>query len=131
MPERRISDKELHAILGLDGPRRYDHFIKHVVDCEQAWGLYSDGWAMGSDDDGRPTFPLWPAHQYASLCAVGEWADCEPTEIPLEDLVSELLPRLKEDGVAPSVFRTPAGQSVMPSVDQMLTDLKNEMARYE
>ena len=131
MGQRRIGAKQVAAILKLDGPRRYDHFIKHVVDCKQAWGLYRDGWVMGEDDSGIPTFPLWPATEYASLNADGDWAECEPAEIPLDDLVDELLPKLKEEGILPSVFRTPEGQSTTPSVEQVLEDLRAEMRRYE
>lgn len=128
---RRISPNQIESILALDGPSRYDHFIKHVVDCEQAWGLYNDGWVMGSDDAESPTFQLWPAAEYAALSAIGEWSDFEPAEIPLDDLVRELLPKLKEDDIGLSIFRTPEGQSVMPSVDQLLDDLHAEMSRYE
>ena len=128
---RVISPKQIEAVLKLDGPKRYDHFIKQVVDCEQVWGLYCDGWAMGTDDSGKPTFPLWPAKEYAEFSAEGLWAEYEPAEIPLDELVDELLPKLKEDGVGPSVFRTPEGQSVMPSIEQIVADLRNEMTRYE
>jgi len=61
---------------------------------------------MGADDDGRPTFPLWPASEYAALCAMETWDGYEPTEISRTDLVHELLPKLLDDGVRPSVFRT-------------------------
>lgn len=131
MPERKISEKQIEALLKLDGPSRYDHFIKHVVDCEQAWGLYDDGWAMGADDDETPTFPFWPAKEYAILCATGVWSRYEPAEIPLDELVDVVLPQLKDEGVIPSIFRTPEGQAAMPSVDQLLADLRNEMTRYE
>jgi len=131
MAERKLSPKQIEAVLKLNGPERYDHFVKHVVDCEQAWGLYSDGWAMGGDDDGNPTFQMWPAREYAVLCANGLWAGFEPSEIPLEDLVNQLLPQLERDGVGVGLFRIPDGQSVMPTVDQLLTDLKIEMSRYD
>lgn len=131
MAERVLSQKQIESILKLDGPGRYDHFIKHVVDCQQAWGLYSVGWTIGSDDEGNPTFQLWPAKEYAILCANGLWAGYEPAEIPLEDLVGELLPKLQRENVGLGVFRTPDGQSVMPTVEQLTTDLKAEMERYE
>lgn len=131
MAERKISEKQIESILKLDGPARYDHFVKQVIGWERVWGLYNDGWAMGSDDDGHPNFQLWPAREYAVLNAVGEWAGFEPSEIPLEDLINELLPKLRRDGVGLGVFRTPEGKSVMPSIDQLEDDLRNEMTRYE
>jgi hypothetical protein len=131
MSPRTISQKEMEAVLRLSGPERYDHFVKHVVDCQQAWGLWNEGWAMGKDDSGRLTLQLWPAREYAALSAVDGWSDYEPSEIPLEDLVNELLPNLQKDGIQPSVFRTREGDAVMPRVSQLLADLKQEMSRYE
>lgn len=127
---RILSEKQIEATLKLDGPKRYDHFIKHVVDTQEAWGLWKEGWALGADDAERPTFQLWPAKEYAMLCTVDAWEGYEASEIPLNDLVDELLPGLERDGIQPSVFRTPVGHSTMPSVQQLLADLKTEMARY-
>jgi len=115
----------------MDGPSRYDYFIKQVVELGEAWGLFEDGWAMGSDEEGKPTFPLWPAQELAVACAVGPWAEFKPMEIALEDLVEELLPMLKKDNVTPSVLRSPDGQSVLASVDQMLEDLEAEMEHMD
>jgi hypothetical protein len=106
MSSRSISAKQMEALLKLPGPGRYDHFIKSVVDREQAWGLWNNGWAMGRDDAQRSTFPLWPAREYAALSAVGEWAGYQAAEIPLDDLINELLPKLERDGVQASIFRT-------------------------
>ena len=131
MSQRVVSPKQMEAILKLPGPERYDHFIKHVADCEEAWGLWRDGWAMGEDDSGAPTFPIWPAKDYAALSADGPWTGYEPASIPLDDLINELLPKLEEDEVKPSIFRTPQGDAVMPDIPQLMADLQREMSRYE
>jgi hypothetical protein len=131
MSQKSLSQKQIAAVLDLAGPERYDHFIKRVVDARCAWGLWNEGWAMGVDATGRATFPLWPASEYASLCAVGMWIEFEPTEITLSDLIDELLPKLLSDGVQPSVFRTPEGDAILPAIPQLLADLENEMSRYE
>lgn len=121
----------MEHVLALDAPARYDHFIKQAADRNMVWGLWNDGWAMGEDDNGNPTFPIWPAAEYAELCAKSEWADYEAAEIPLDDLLEELLPKLQEDSVQPSIFQTPNGVSVMPRIEQLLADLRNEKSRYE
>jgi hypothetical protein len=128
---RGISARQIEAVLRLGGPERYDHFVKQVVDWEVAWGLYSDGWAMGENDAGICTFPLWPAREYAEFCATGYWSDLTAEPITLNDLRGELLPKLRRDGILVSVFRTPSGNSVMPSIEQLLADLENELLRYE
>ena len=49
---RKTSPKEVEAVLRLDGPARYQHFLKRVVDTEAAWGLWKDGWALMADENG-------------------------------------------------------------------------------
>lgn len=75
----KINDKKLQSVIALPAPKRYDHFIKVVADQEKIWGLYKDGWALAeTDDDNSSVFPMWPAKEYAVLCAVGDWAGYEP-----------------------------------------------------
>src|SRR5579859_5037071 len=39
----------------------------HIFKADRAWGLWSEGGAMGNDDSGKRTFQLWPAKEYAAL----------------------------------------------------------------
>lgn len=128
---RRTTPKEIEAVLRLDGPTRYKHFVKRVVDDELAWGLWNDGWALMEDEAGQYVFPLWPAREYAELYAVGEWSGYLPEEIPLSDLMDELLPKLAEREVRPGVFPTPTGKGVTPTVLELLGALRTEMENYE
>jgi hypothetical protein len=131
MASPKFNPRQAQSIFRLDGPSRYDHFIKEVVAQDGAWGLFDEGWAMGSDGAGKPTFPLWPSKELATACASGPWAEFKATEISLDDLVEELLPKLKEDQVTPSLVRSPDGKSVLPSVDQLIEDLQTEMSYLE
>ncbi len=127
---KRTTEKEIEAVLRLDGPARFSHFIKRVVDSEMAWGLWRDGWALMASDDGRQVFPIWPAREYAALCKVDSWSDYETEEIRLQDLVNELLPRLRSHDVIPGVFPTPGGKGVMPTVEELISALKEEGEKY-
>lgn len=126
----KISEKEIESILKLDGPSRYKHFVKRVADWEEAWGLYSDGWSLAETDSGDKVFPLWPAEAYAKLCAKEEWEGYEPSEIPLDDLFDELLPRLASDGVFVGVFYTPSDKGVTVEANQLVEDLRAESSQY-
>jgi hypothetical protein len=130
-PLRRTTPKEIEAVLRLDGLMRYKHFVKRVVDDEQAWGLWKNGWALMADGAGRSVFPLWPAREYAELCAVGEWDGYVAEEIALADLIDELLPKLVEREVRPGVFPTPTGKGVTPSAPELVEALRTEMENYE
>jgi len=55
---------------------------------------------MVATDKGETGFPLWPAEVYAARCAVIEWDEYQPTEIAVEELLSELLPMLQREGAA-------------------------------
>lgn len=126
----KINQKRLESVLALPGPKRYEHFVKVVADWEEVWGLYNDGWALAATDDGQQVFPLWPAKEYAQLCAAKEWEGYEPEPFPLEDFMNELLPNLKDDGVLPGIFYTPSDNGVTPTVDQLLADLNEELENY-
>jgi Protein of unknown function (DUF2750) len=127
----KLTSKEIEAITALPGQKRYEHFIKVIADWEEAWGLYKDGWALAASDDGREIFPLWPAKEYAALCAQDKWAGFEPEPIPLEDLMNELLPKLQEDRLLTGIFYLPSNQGITPSIEQLLSDLRAELKNYE
>jgi Protein of unknown function (DUF2750) len=117
------SAKEIEAVLKLDGSVRFRHFVKQVVDFEQAWGLWSDGWALMANNEGKTVFPIWPAREYAELCRVGQWAEFAPKAIELNTLVNELLPSLATDGVLSGVFPTPEGQGVTIDANELAAEL--------
>jgi hypothetical protein len=77
--------KEIEAVLVLDGPKRYAHWIKKVADQQQVWSLWErGGWALASDDGGRQVVPVWPHSEYAARCAQGEWSGYEAKSIALD-----------------------------------------------
>jgi hypothetical protein len=128
---RRTTAKEFEAVLKLDAPKRLQHFIKRVADEGVAWALWNDGWAlMTTDDNEHSVFPLWPAREYAEACAVGDWAEYSAEEIPVNDLLGELLPKLAQRHVLPGIFPTPQGRGVTTTVDEVDCALSAEMAKY-
>lgn len=126
----KINQRQIDAILALPSSKRYEHFIKVVADCQEVWGLYDKGWALAATDAGETVFPLWPAQEYAALCAEKEWSGYAPEPFSLDDLLNELLPKLKQDGVLLGVFYTPSDKGVTPGIDQFMDDLSRELDRY-
>ena len=125
-----VTPKQIEAVLALPGIKRYEHFVKVVVDWQAVWGLYQDGWALAATDEGGEVFPLWPAEEYARLCAANEWSGYKPRSIELSEFMDALLPKLKKDGVLPGVFFTPLSKGVTPSVDELLSALEVELQNY-
>ena len=121
---RPVSEKEIRAVLRLDGPARFSHFVKRVVDFEEAWGLWRDGWALMEDNEGAKVFPLWPAREYADLNRTGDWAEYEPRAISLEELLDNYLPDFAARGILPGVFPTPGGKGVTLLADELAASLQ-------
>lgn len=128
---RRVTEKEMQAVLQLDGQRRFERFVKVAADTQTVWGLWNDGWALFEDDAGAKVFPLWPAEEYAAVCRIGDWASYTPSEISLEDLLTDLLPKFRAQSVLVGVFPTPSGQATTPDLDAFESALREELAKYE
>ncbi|MGK9204392.1 DUF2750 domain-containing protein [Sinorhizobium meliloti] len=126
----KVSPRQMEAVLALPGVKRFEHFIKVIADWQEVWGLYQDGWARAAADDGTAVFPLWPAKEYAQLCALNEWKGFEPRAISLIDFTEVLLPKLKLEDVLPGVFFTPTSKGVTPPVDELVAALEAELQNY-
>lgn len=126
----KINQKQIESVLKLDAPQRYAHCLKRIADCEEAWGLYQDGWALAGDEGGNKIFPLWPAEEYAALCAVELWESYKPEPIPLAELTEELLPSLEKEDILLGVFYTPENKGVVVTTEEFVNHLNYELSRY-
>jgi hypothetical protein len=125
-----LKEKEIQAVLELPSEQRYRYFIQRIVDTEIVWGLFDDGWALAEDSNGIGIFPLWPASEYAQLCAKDDWVNYKPESFSIEELVDTLLPKMKENNVLPGIFYTPDLKSIIPDIDLVISDIQNEQERY-
>jgi hypothetical protein len=126
-----ISEKQIAAVLALPGSERYRHFVKRVADFELVWGLFEDGWALAGSSDDVKVLPLWPAQEYAKLCAVGVWGNYVPRSFSVQELLHDLLPMLDRDGVLPGIFYTPNDKGVTPTINRLRHDIEAELQNYE
>lgn len=99
-----MNNPELHALLRASNNSKYEYFIKKIVDYEEVWGLYNNGWATTQDENGNVMIPFWPKKEFAQYFASGEWEGNLPANIELDDFIEEWLPNMKKDGVKPAVF---------------------------
>jgi hypothetical protein len=93
--------------------------------------LYNDGWALAGTDDKRTVFPVWPAEDYALLCAKGNWEGFSPESIPLDQFLNELLPQLQQDGLIVGIFPTPDDNGITISFEEFDEEIRNEFSKYE
>jgi len=126
-----LREGEIAAVIALDASERYTYWLKRVVDRQQVWSLWQEGWAMGGDSEGRAMLPVWPHARYAALCASDEWAGFNPRSITLEDWMQKWLPGLTRDSRYVSVFPTAKGRGIPVDPVRLKCDLKTEIAKYE
>lgn len=124
-----MDEKEYQALLKCSGEKRYKYFIKKVVDYEEVWGLYDDGWAMTASDDGEMMIPLWPKKEFAEACALDEWKNYRAEKIELEEFIEQWIPTMKEEGYLPSIFWNNI-DSVVVKVDTLRAHLEEELENY-
>lgn len=130
--ERRgkvMDNQEFSAVLKVAANKRYEYFIKKVVDREEVWGLYDNGWAVTEDDYGNKMIPFWPRKEFAQNCIQDTWENYEPEKIDLYEFIDEWLPNMKEDGLKPSIFWNNHDSAVV-NIDILLEDLNRELENY-
>jgi hypothetical protein len=125
----KLGAQQLADVVTLPAQQRYLRFVQQVADNGEVWGLYRDGWALAKTADGSLVFAMWPASEFADLCAEFEWDGYEPQSFPLDDLMSDLLPQLEEDGVLPGIFYTPGDRGLTPTVYMLRMDLERALHR--
>lgn len=119
--------QQLADVVTLPATGRYQRFVEGVAASGEVWGLYRDGWALAKTDDGTLVFAMWPASEFADLCAEFEWDGYEPQAFPLDELLNDLLPQLEEDGVLPGVFYTPGDKGLTPTAYMLRVDLERAL----
>ncbi len=124
-----MNEKEFNAVIKLPANIRYEYFVKKVVDWEEVWGLFDDGWAMTEDDNGRLMLPFWPKEEFATYCAFEDWSNYKPQNISLDEFISDWLPGMKEDGYNPSIFWNRVDSAVL-EIDTLILDLEEELKKY-
>jgi hypothetical protein len=123
-----LDDEERRLAPALPAKERYSYFIQVLVDQEEIWGLRNDeGWVLGSDPERGDILPLWPHSAFAEACARGTWDDAKPAEIPLDDLLENLLPLLEEDRITVAAFPNLEGDSVLIKPEELGRDLLAEI----
>ena len=119
-----LTQTQLKAINNMTAEQRYDYFIKQVVELKQVWGLSSDtGWLILPDGDDEQ-LPVWPNAQPAEAWAAGEFPDCQPKAISLDDWLDKWLPGMIEDGLLIATCPATDDDSIIVAADELLADIQ-------
>ena len=118
-----LSSTQLDAINQMPAEQRYDYFIKQLLELKQVWGLSSDtGWLVLPDGE-EEQLPVWPHAELAALWAAGDFPDCQPQAISLEDWLNKWLPGMEKDDLLAAVCPGTDGDSIILSAAELLGDI--------
>ena len=127
-----INEKQFNAVLELDGPSRYSHFISKVADWQEVWSLKNqDGYVTICDDRENKGIPFWPHPNYAGALAKDEWENCHPHKIDLSEFLNIWLPGMQTDNLIVAVFPTPKSKGIIVEPLKLKEDLLTESEQYE
>jgi hypothetical protein len=128
----QLNEKELEAIVKLEGRERYSYLVKKAADQERLWSLWQDGaWALASNADGNVAVPIWPHEKYAAQCANETWQGFVSKEIPLQLWLDRWIPGMTRDSRLVAVFPTNRDKGVFVLPRQFADDLRSELENYE
>jgi hypothetical protein len=103
-----MHDKEFANVGGLPAPARYRYLCARICDWGEVWSLRNaEGWVLSRDDGGHEGVPVWPHPRFAEACAEGDWRDCIPAVISLDDWLNKWLPGMGRDTRFVAAFLLP------------------------
>ncbi|MEK3798103.1 DUF2750 domain-containing protein [Peribacillus sp. FSL H8-0477] len=82
-----MNKREFEAVIKQPPYIRYEYFIKKVIDYEEVWALYNDGWVTAQDEKGNTLIPFFPKEEFAESCTKSEWIDFKAKLINLDVLL--------------------------------------------
>lgn len=123
-----LTSIQIDAINRMSTDQRYDYFLRKVIEQQQLWGLASaEGWLI-LPQEGEEQLPVWPHSELAAQWAVGEFADCKPKSITLDEWLTKWLPGMDEDGLLVAVCPNMEGDALVLAAEELLEDIQGDMA---
>lgn len=120
-----LNASEFHAVGMLSPDGRYEYFVEKVVAGGEVWSLQSDdGWVVMSSDEGEECLPVWPHRDFAAEWASGEWADCRPAAIGLDEWVDRWTPGMEQDGTLLAIFPDEYSEGTIVSPGELLESIE-------
>ncbi len=123
----QLNQEDITKLFKKPGEKRYDYFIKKVVENEEVYGLADEeGWALLGDDSDADILPLFPAPEFAE--AFRQAADFDEYKVETLD-VSELmdwLDDMEKDKLLVAVFPNPGLNGAVVEPKHLKADIQKE-----
>lgn len=126
-----MNENKIKNIIVLPVEERYRYFVNKVVDFEEVWGLYNDGWAVLGNKDNSVVMPFWPEKNFADRCIADEWTGFKPKSINLQDFLDKWLPGMEKDNRFIAVFYLPEmKENIIITANELKSDINQEQEQY-
>lgn len=122
--------EKIRRLAQMPARERYGYFVRKVVDTQQVWGLYRDGWTTMLSH-GQTAVPFWPEAAFALICATGDWTAYQPRAIALDDFSGKWLHGMANNNELVCVFPMPDVTATVAAPATLLEELKDEAEQYE
>lgn len=127
----KITNKEVESVSMLDSLERYKYFIKRVADTEMMYTLVDAEGDFALDDvDNNTLLSLWPASEFAVLCATDIWSSFSIKELTLEEFEDELIDKIEENKWLLNVFSVGTKSGFVVDINEFAKDLSEELKKY-
>ena len=128
--QKKLKQQQIDSILKLDYMDRYRHSIKEIVSWGIVWVLDDNGWALAGDGTTQQYLCIWPAKDYADLCANDSWKKHKAISVDLDDFLENVIPQLIVSNLSLSVLMTPLSKGTTVNVENFVNDIQLELQKY-
>ena len=119
---------DLHSILHLSSPARYEFAVKTIAKTRLLWSLKgAGGWALAGSANREELMPIWPDESFAHVCRSGEWEGHSPESISLDVFLERWVPGLQRDARFIAVFPRPDNKGAEVSPARFAADILREV----
>ena len=119
----------MDEVIQLSAEKRHAYLLTQVTLNQKIWILTDEHGCVMLNSEDEDCVPIWPAEQFAKYWATGDWADCSPLAIPLQDWFDRWTKGLEGDGVSIAVFPNPDEEGVVVFPDIFDQELKQKASK--
>lgn len=126
----QISQNEINIASALEPFKRYQYFLKRVVQLKKVYTLQGqEGHWASSTIQGHKLYPLWSAGEFARNCAIDGWTGFHIIETDLDEFIKIGLPIIKQEGFLLNIFTVGKRTGFVLDADEFVRDIHDEIER--
>ena len=128
----KINNKEIENVSKLKPFKRYQYFIKKVIDFEELWTLLDneDNLAMSHVDE-KMLVSFWTNEAFIKSNLDENWKGFKPFKLTLDYFEDKIIPIVAENNYLLNIFPVGGMSGFVVNLDEFIRDLNNELEKYQ